>query len=85
MKRKLPRRIDPVAFAKSIGQRLHAARLAASKRVDECAKAVGRSESTWRRWERGQALPTPDVTLAGAHFVGVTLEHLLGNPSTRGR
>lgn len=46
--------------------------------IEDVAKLLGYSASSWGNWERGRSSPTGDILWDIADFFGVTVDYLVG-------
>jgi putative transcriptional regulator len=61
-----------------LGERLKASRIARRESRTALAAAVGVSESTACRWERGTSIPNAEMLSRLADALGCSTDHLLG-------
>ncbi len=74
-----PAKTDRSAF----GGRLHHARLQAGLSQKQVAERLGITQQSYAGWERRSTALKPEHLTALGEIVGVSVEHLLGQDSTR--
>jgi transcriptional regulator with XRE-family HTH domain len=68
--------------AKKLGVLMRGVRLAHSKSIDECARAIGVSNTTYEAYELGNQSPSlPELEML-AYYLGVPLEYFWGQMTT---